>query len=78
MERLESIEFGEEQVKGAEEFERGGGVEVDDSREGKAKKQIVRCAASEPACVKIGHACEVGFVEEECIEPIHAAFVGLP
>lgn len=75
MEGLKGVELGEKEVEGAEEFERGGRVEVDDGWEGEAQEQVVCCASSQTACVEVGHAREVGLVEEKCIEPVYAAFV---
>ena len=72
---LEGLEFEEEGVEGAEVVERVGGVEVEDGGEREAEEEVVGCAARELARVEVGHFGEVGFGEEEGVEPVDAAFV---
>lgn len=72
---LEGVEFGEEGVEAAEELGRGVGVEVDDGGERDAEEEVVCRAAAELAAVEVGHALEVGLVEEQRVEPVDAALV---
>ena len=75
MELLEGVELGEEGVEAAEELERRGGVQVADGGDGEPEEQVVCGAAGEPARVEVGHAVEVGAVEEVGIEPVYTALV---
>jgi hypothetical protein len=64
--------------KGVERFEviAGGiGIEVEDSGEAEAQEKVVCCAAGLSAGCGGGKAREVGFGEEERVEPVYAALV---
>jgi hypothetical protein len=75
VEGLEGFELGQEDVETAEEFVDRVGVEVDDGGEGDAEKKVIGRAAGEFTTVKVGHAGEVGLVEEERVEPVDTAFM---
>jgi hypothetical protein len=75
VELLEGVELGEQGIEAAQELERGGGVEVGNGREREAEEKMIGGLAGELARVEVGHAIEVGAVEEVCVEPVDAAFV---
>lgn len=50
-------------------------VEVEDGGEGEAEEEVVGSAAGLVARGKGGEAGEVGFGEEERVEPVYSAFV---
>lgn len=75
MKLLERVVFGEEGVETSEKLDRSGGVEIDDGGEGKAKKEMVCCFATELPCVERGHAVEVWPFEEVGFEPVDTAFM---
>ena len=69
------FELCEERVEG---FEKVGGrvcVEIDDGREGEAEEEVLCGTAGLVARGKGREAVEVGFGEEERVEPVDAAFV---
>jgi hypothetical protein len=72
---LVRFEFYEEGVEGAEVVWRRGGVEVEDGGEGEAQEEVVCGAAGEFVRGEVREAGEVGFGEEEGVEPVNAAFV---
>jgi hypothetical protein len=72
---LVGFEFEEE---GVERFEVVGGrvgVEVEDRGEREAEEEVVCCAAGQVARREGGETREVGFGEEERVEPVDAALV---
>lgn len=75
MKLLEGVEFGEEGIEAAEEFERSGRVQVVDGRDGEAEEEEVGGFAGEFTRIVGWHAGEVVFVEEIRVEPIDTTFV---
>ena len=75
MYRLVLLELYQQGVQG---FEVVGGrtrVQVEDGGEREAEEEVVGCAAGLVARGEGGEACEVGFGEEERVEPVYAAFM---
>jgi len=72
---LEGVEFEEQGVQGAEVVERVRRVEVEDGGEGEAEEEVVGGPSRELSRVEVGQFAEVGFGEEEGVEPVDAAFV---
>lgn len=66
--------------KGVERFQvvgRGGRIEVEDSGEAETQEEVMGCAACQFSGSKGGETSEIGFGEEECVEPIYATFVSM-
>jgi hypothetical protein len=69
------FEFEEQRIEGAEVVGSRVGVEVENGGETEAEEEVVGCAAGLVAGRRRGEAREVGLGEEECVEPVDAAFV---
>lgn len=69
------FELEQEGIEGLEVVGGRAGVEVEDGGEAEAKQEVVGCAAGLVADGEGGEAGEVGFGEEERVEPVDASFV---
>jgi hypothetical protein len=65
----------QERIEGSEVVAGRVRVEVEDGGETEAQEEIVGCAACLVAGCGGGEAREVGFGEEQCVEPVDAALV---
>lgn len=77
MDGLVLLEFEEQGVQRFEVVGRRGGVEVEDGGQREAEQEVVGCAAGEVARREGREAREVGFGEEQRVEPVYAAFVSV-
>lgn len=75
MHGLVCLELEQQGVEGAQVVGGGVGVEVEDGGQAEAEQQVLCCAARLGAWGEGGQAREVGFGEEERVEPVDAAFV---
>ena len=69
------FKFDEQGVECAEVVGGGVGVQVQDGGQAEAEEQVMCCSTRLVAWVEGRQASEVGFGEEECIEPVYSTFM---
>ena len=77
MQCLVLLELDEQCIEGFEVLGGGLGVEIEDGGEGEAEEEVVCCAAGEFGGLEVAELEEVGFGEEEGVEPVDAAFMAI-
>ena len=77
MDGLVLFELSEEGVEGFEVVRCRGRVEVQDCGEGEAEEEVVCRAAGELGGLEVRKFEEVGFAEEERVEPVNTPFVAM-